>query len=195
MIDVILASRSPRRRVLLSYIFPEFRVVIPNVKEPMPAGEPPERFVRDVALMKLRAVSEGDIVIAADTVVVLGGKILGKPRDASDALAMLKTLTGKCHRVYTGCAFRVFGEVESFFTVTTVCFRHMDDLFLKAYVDTGIPLDKAGAYGIQDPFGAILVERLEGDYYTVMGLPVGELFIRLRSHLPGLLPKGHKQHE
>jgi len=191
VIDVILASGSPRRRSLLSYIFPRFRVVVPNVEEPEPAGELPEEYVMKVALMKLKAVKEGDVVVAADTVVVLDNTILGKPRDADDALEMLQSLIGRCHSVYTGCAFRVFDAVESFAVLTTVCFRHMDVSFLRAYVETGIPLDKAGAYGIQDPFGAILVERLDGDYYTVMGLPIGELFVRLRSHLPELLPNSY----
>ena len=181
-----LASRSPRRRSLLKHIGFEFDAIAPDVDEDsVPTDLPPEQYVEQLALMKARKgrqMSEHDcIVIGSDTTVVLNGEILNKPDDEEHAREMLRTLSGQTHTVYTGLAL-VHSDDEYRVTSrqTRVTFRDLDDDEIAAYVDGGSPMDKAGAYGIQDDFGAVFVSKVEGCYYTIVGLPLELLYTTLR---------------
>lgn len=165
-----LASSSPRRRQLLEMLGIPVRVVPSNVPEVRRPVETPVDYVERLAREKALGV-RGRLVLGADTTVVLRDEVLEKPGDAADALRMLRKLQGRTHQVVTSVALvhgdRVFQDTD----VTSVVFRRMTDPFLEAYVATGEPMDKAGAYGIQG-YGAALVERIEGDFFSVMGLPV-----------------------
>jgi septum formation protein len=180
---LILASLSPRRRELLGLITPDFITVDPAVEESLPADTSPRDAVRLLALRKAAQVARDypeDTVIGADTVVVLGDRLLGKPQDAVDAVAMLSALSGRGHRVYTGVAI-VRGKEEIVFDeVTTVHFRELTAEEIAAYVASGEPLDKAGAYGIQGR-AALFISGIVGDYYNVMGLPVCALAQKMHS--------------
>ena len=174
-IPIKLASSSPRRRELLQLLGLSFEISPADVDETWRNGEPPaahaERLAREKAAVRPRP---GAVTIGADTIVVIDGAILGKPRDAADAGAMLRRLAGREHEVFTGVAVLHGGRAASGVTRTAVRFRELDDATITAYVATGEPLDKAGAYGIQG-FGAVLVERIDGDYFMVMGLGLGLL--------------------
>lgn len=171
---LILASASPRRRQLLEMLGLEFRVIVPDVDETRSTGEPPERYVVRVARDKAGAVAAREpdaVVLAADTTVVLDAEVLGKPAGPAEARAMLRALAGRTHRVMTGVAAAAGGRVADALDVSAVTFRSLDDATIAAYVATGEPLDKAGAYAIQG-LGAPLIERVEGDFFGVMGLPL-----------------------
>ncbi len=176
---IILASNSPRRRELLRQIGISFISKPSNVDETVLSGESPEAYAVRVALAKAEAsakrAGEG-IVIAADTIVVLDGTILGKPSDAKDAERMLKMLSGRMHRVITGLVVMdaSTGKKLSRTSVTKVWFRDLSLKDIESYTATGEPLDKAGAYGIQEK-GALLVEKIEGCYFNVVGLPLSLL--------------------
>ena len=185
---LILASASPRRRELLGSIGPAFEVVPSNVdEEPFFAEEGqwhPSEIVTQLAGEKAREVASraaGDaLVLGADTIVVLDGHILNKPVDVEDAVRMLMLLQGRTHTVYTGIALMrvqdgaVHGEPATDFAATGVTFTVFDERVARAYVATGEPMDKAGAYGIQQK-GAVLIERIDGDYFNVVGLPLNKL--------------------
>jgi septum formation protein len=171
---IVLASGSPRRRQLLEMLRIPHRVVAPDVDESRRDAEAPERYVVRLAHAKARAVVErapGEVVLAADTTVVLAGELFGKPVDAADAVAMLSRLQGRTHEVMTAVAVARDERIEHALDVSHVTFRPADRATLTAYVATGEPLDKAGAYAIQG-LGAPLVERVEGDFFGVMGLPL-----------------------
>lgn len=170
---IILASGSPRRQALLKKIFPEFRVSVPGADETMDPAQPPEKEVEKVSRRKALAVARGkdDLVIAADTIVVCGGVILGKPGTRERAEEMLRLLSGRTHQVMTGCTFLRGGNIHSFTEVTHVRFRKLSEEEISRYAATGEPLDKAGAYAIQGGAGAF-VEGIEGDYDNVVGLPL-----------------------
>jgi len=174
-VPVVLASASPRRRDLLALLGLVFDVAPANVDESWRNGELPavhaERLAREKAAAASRA---GSVTIAADTIVVVDGDILGKPRDRAEAAAMLRRLGGREHVVHTAIAVSFGGRMASGVEATRVWFRALDEPTIEAYIATGEPLDKAGAYGIQG-FGAVLVERIEGDYFTVMGLGLARL--------------------
>jgi len=170
MRELVLASRSPRRRQLLDLLHLPVRTEPADVPEQREPGEAPAHYAERLARAKAAAV-EGDWVLGADTIVLVDGLVLEKPADAEDAVAMLRRLQGRTHQVITACALRTARGTESAVEVTDVTFRAMDDAFLRAYVATGEPLDKAGAYGIQG-YGAALVDRIEGDFFGVMGLPL-----------------------
>ena len=179
----ILASQSPRRKELLSRVVSDFDVRVSHVEEVVPAGLQPQEVVMHLAKIKAEAVAQElrleqpaqrFAVIGADTVVVLDGAILGKPRDGAEAEAMLTALSGRTHQVYTGVTLLQDGRRLTEHEVTAVTFRPLSPEEIAAYVSTGEPMDKAGAYGIQG-LGALLVERLEGDYFNVMGLPLCRL--------------------
>lgn len=182
---IILASGSPRRRQLLDQVGIPHEVIVSGADETIDG--PPEFQVRELALRKATAVREiisGDaIIIAADTLVYIGDEVLGKPDSPDDAYAMLKKLQGRYHTVYTGVAVLRANEkeemTESFVETSRVYFRELTDTEIWAYIDTGESSDKAGAYGVQEK-GALLVERVEGDYYAVVGLPVARLAITLQ---------------
>lgn len=172
---LILASASPRRRELLAQVGYPFEVLTVPVEENLPRTLPPEEYAMRTAEKKacavMERVGEGRLVLAADTVVVRCGEILGKPQDAEDAARMLRRLAGGRHEVVTGCALGCGARMELFFERTYVWMRALSDREIAAYVKTGEPLDKAGSYGIQGR-GALLVERIEGDYFNVVGLPL-----------------------
>jgi septum formation protein len=165
-----LASSSPRRRQLLEMLGIPVRVVPPNVPEVRRPLETPVDYVERLARDKALSVP-GDLVLGADTTVVVRDAVLEKPADPADALRMLQQLQGRTHQVVTSVALVADEAVYQATDVTNVTFRRVDQAFLQAYVATGEPMDKAGAYGIQG-FGAALVERIEGDFFSVMGLPV-----------------------
>lgn len=165
-----LASSSPRRRQLLEMLGIPLRVVAPNIPEVRRPIETPVDYVERLAREKAFSV-DGDLVLGADTTVVVRDAVLEKPADASDALQMLQRLQGRTHQVVTSVALRAREAVHQATDVTNVTFRRVDDTFLQAYIATGEPMDKAGAYGIQG-YGAALVERIEGDFFSVMGLPI-----------------------
>jgi nucleoside triphosphate pyrophosphatase len=174
---VILASSSPRRRELLNLVGIDHEVRPSNIDETMHAGETPRGHVERLAREKASAVADAKsstITIAADTIVVVDGEVLGKPADVNVAKRMLKKLSGREHTVLTAVAVSRGGDLRSSVEDVTVSFRQIDDNEIEGYVETGEPMDKAGAYGIQG-FGATIVERVEGDYFAVMGLPLVRL--------------------
>ncbi len=172
-IPVVLASASPRRKQLLELLGLAFDVVATGVDETWRPGEAPEVHSERLAREKAAAAARnGAAVIGADTNVVVDGEILGKPRDADEATVMLRRLSGRQHEVFTGVAVAYGRQLASGVERTLVRFRALDDETIAAYVATGEPMDKAGAYGIQG-YGAVLVERIDGDYFTVMGLGLG----------------------
>lgn len=171
----VLASRSPRRRELLGRLGLDFTVDVADVDESSFPGEPPEALVCRLCRAKAAAVADhhaGEVVLAADTIVVLDGVILGKPRDPLDAVAMLSALRDRVHVVYTAVCVIYDGRATTRLSATDVTMRAYTDAEIEAYVETGDPLDKAGAYGIQDPRFAP-VAAWDGCYSAVMGLPLG----------------------
>lgn len=176
--NIILASGSPRRRQLLEQLGLSFTVQSSDVDESVEPGLSPAAMVEQLSLRKGQAVAESvgpdSLVLAADTVVALGDAVLGKPQDRAKAVSMLTSLSGKTHQVYTGVTLLGGGRRVTEHETTAVTFRSLSREEIGAYVDTGEPMDKAGAYGIQG-YGALLVERLEGDYFNVMGLPLCRL--------------------
>ena len=169
---VILASQSPRRRELLTLIGITHDVRPMDIDESILDGEQPAPHAERLARGKAHALVHGEpsaVVIAADTIVVIDGDILGKPRDAADARAMLRRLSGRVHTVFTAIAVARGGRIESAVEEVEVEFRPVTDDEIARYVATGEPLDKAGAYGIQG-YGATIVRRIHGDYFAVMGL-------------------------
>jgi len=167
---LVLASGSPRRRQLLEMLGLPFVAAAANVQELRLPREAPRAYARRLARDKARAVP-GAWVLGADTIVVQGDDVLEKPLDAADALRMLLQLNGRRHEVITAVCLIADGRELEAIDTTAVYFRQCEAEFLQAYVATGEPLDKAGAYGIQG-YGAALVERIEGDFFGVMGLPV-----------------------
>jgi septum formation protein len=179
---LILASASPRRLEFLQQLGLEFDCTPAHIDETPLTGETPEAFAHRMAVGKADSIAHSHpeaCIIGADTVVALGNTIFGKPADSTEALAILQQLRGQTHRVVTACAitFRRQNISESVAETTLVTFDHFEDPILKAYVDTGDPLDKAGAYGIQGK-GTFLVRSITGSYSNVVGLPVNQL-IRL----------------
>jgi septum formation protein len=183
---LILASASPRRRELLAVLGLPFEIQPSTFEEPSPETHPnPAAFGISLALGKAEDVAgrnPGRLVIAADTLVVLGTRLLAKPAGSNDASRMIRELSGHTHQVITGVAIVRYGESEtarSFHTATDVTFRSLTEPEIRAYVATGEPMDKAGGYGIQG-HGALLIEGIRGDYPNVVGLPVAPLALALR---------------
>ena len=172
---LILASNSPRRKQLLEEAGLTFSVVPSNFKEEENCGLPPALYCKQLAENKAKSVySNADsIVIGADTIVVFNGEILGKPKNEQDALSMLTKLSNNKHLVITGYAIIKDGKVYSGYEETVVEFNDLSPALIKDYVESGLPLDKAGAYGIQDGFD--LVKNIDGDYNNVVGLPVNKI--------------------
>ena len=175
MSRIILASQSPRRRELLERMGLTFTILVPHIDERMDRSLEPHRLVETISREKAQAVGaqvgETAVVIAADTVVVLDGELLGKPRDVCDARRMLTALQGRRHQVYTGFTVLRGEQCVTSYEETEVTFRELTQEEIGQYISTGEPMDKAGAYGIQG-YGAMLVEGIRGDYFNVMGLPV-----------------------
>lgn len=193
MADIILASQSPRRQALLKQVDIDFKVICSNCDESYPSELTPSQIVMGLSGKKADSVFDkiisGDdfadkiAVIAADTIVALNDKILGKPKDTEDAFNMLKALSGKKHSVYTGVTilYASSGKIsmDSILSRAEVNFRNLTDEEIIAYIATGEPMDKAGAYGIQEK-GAVLVDSISGDYYTIVGLPVSKVYQSLK---------------
>ncbi len=183
--QLILASASPRRQELLKLFGQPFTIRVADIDETMDPTAAPFDEVARVSKLKALAVSRvnDDIVIAADTIVVCQGRVLGKPKDAGDARAMLRLLSGRDHQVMTGCTVLRGDRAETFTEVTDIHFRPLSDREIARYVQSGEPMDKAGAYGIQGG-AALFCSRMAGDYYNVMGLPVCRLGQVLREIAP-----------
>ena len=172
---LILASQSPRRRELLKFIDEDFIIKSAEVDETLPQDITPENAVLYLSKIKAEPFkSDRDTVIGADTVVAIDGKILGKPNDENEAIAMLRLLSGREHSVFTGVTILKSDKEKSFFVETKVKFFELSDKMIYEYIKTGEPFDKAGAYGIQG-CGCLLVEKIDGDYFNVVGLPVAKL--------------------
>ena len=180
--QLILASASPRRKELLGLFQIPFAIRVADIDETMDATKSACEEVGRVSALKAQAVprEDSDVVIAADTIVVCEGKILGKPKTEAEAVSMLSLLSGRDHQVMTGCTVLKGRQMETFTEVTDPHFRPLSRKEIENYVATGEPMDKAGAYGIQDQ-AAIFVEALDGDYYNVMGLPLCSLTKCLRN--------------
>ena len=174
---IVLASASPRRRELLRLIGIEHEVVPADVDESLHPNEAPAVYAERLARAKASARPSEDsavITIGSDTIVVIDDRVLGKPRDRAEAIEMLRTLSGRTHTVYTAVAVRRGTRIVSAVEHVAVTFRALTDAAIASYIDTGEPMDKAGSYGIQG-FGATIVERIDGDYFAVMGLALGTL--------------------
>lgn len=174
---IILASASPRRKELLGLITKEFEIIPSGVCEVVPDGLPPEKQPLYLARLKAEDIAKKyphGTVIGADTSVIIDNCVLGKPVGREEAKNMLLRLSGRTHKVITGCAVIKNGECRSFSSVTEVEFYPLTDVEIEEYIATGEPFDKAGAYGIQGK-GGLLVKAIRGDWYNVVGLPVAEL--------------------
>lgn len=185
--NVILASQSPRRRELLGLFGIPFTVQVADVDETMGNGDPAAEVER-VSRLKAEAIPCGkeDVIIAADTVVVCDDRILGKPADEEEAFATLQMLSGRAHQVMTGVTVRTFSGCISTTEITQVYFRPLSEGEIRRYIATKDPMDKAGSYGIQGG-AALFAEKLVGDYFNVVGLPVCRLGQMLRQAAPSLM--------
>jgi len=182
--DIVLASASPRRRELLRMLGVENLKIIPakggeHIEPGWGPAETVRNLSRDKALEVAGGISGEAVIIAADTVVALDGKILGKPRDEKEAVEMLSGLSGRTHEVYTGVTVIKGGDMMTEHERTAVRFREVTGDEIRAYVATGEPMDKAGAYGAQG-IGSLFVEGVEGDFYNVVGLPMCRLALMLK---------------
>ena len=186
--QLILASASPRRKELLGLFHIPFTIRVADIDETMDSAKAPFDEVARVSRLKALSVErqEDDIVIAADTIVVCEGKVLGKPRSEAEAVDMLSLLSGRDHQVMTGCTVVRGNRVETFTEVTDLHFRPLSRKEIENYVATGEPMDKAGSYGIQGG-AALFCERMVGDYYNVMGLPVCRLGQVLKQTVPEVM--------
>ena len=182
---IILASNSPRRRQLLAGLDVDFEVkVIPGIEENVPEGTPVELIAETLARQKAEPykpnIDDGELVLTADTIVVVDGEVLGKPVDEEEAKAMLHKISGKTHKVITGVCFTTRAHQHSFSVFTDVTFKTLPENEIEYYVSHYHPTDKAGAYGIQEWIGYVGVKRLEGSYFNVMGLPVQRIWEEIK---------------
>ncbi|MDK9700031.1 MAG: Maf family protein [bacterium] len=182
--NILLASGSPRRAELLTRIGIKHRVFVPDIDESIRLGETIEEYVvrlaREKADAGVRTADPGTTVIAADTAVVIHGTWLGKPENRDEAKRMLRMLSGNTHEVWTGVSIAIVGgERIDFHDISRVTFVEMDDVEIDKYVETGEPLDKAGAYGVQ-AMGARYVQRIEGCFFNVMGLPIAKVYAGIK---------------
>lgn len=180
---IILASKSPRRQEILETMGVQFEIDVADVDESVDESFSPIEAVCEISKRKAGKVAErhgkDEIIISADTVVVIDGKIIGKPRDTEDAFNILKNLSGRTHEVYTGFTLCGNGKTKTDFEVTKVHFKKLCDDDIRRYVATGEPMDKAGAYGIQQK-GNLFVEYIHGDYYNVVGFPISKICVTIR---------------
>ncbi|MCP3741236.1 Maf family protein [Rossellomorea sp. BNER] len=182
MSNLILASSSPRRKMLLQQLHLDFSIIHSNVDESIDRMKGPEYVVTELAARKARAVASdyhSSYVIGSDTVVALDGHILEKPKDEEEAKKMLSQLSGKTHSVFTGVAIIIEGQQEVFYEKTDVTFWELTEQEILNYIETGEPYDKAGGYGIQ-ALGALFVKEIKGDYASVVGLPISKLYRKLK---------------
>lgn len=182
---LLLASKSPRRRELLANLGIPFTIVDIDVDEklttPVPASQVAESLSRLKADGYQQELRIGEVLVTADTVVVLHDQVLGKPHSREEAVAMIQALSDKSHQVYTGVTLKSADGICSFTECTDVHFRQLTDSEIAYYVDTYKPFDKAGAYGIQEWIGMVGIEGIDGCYYNVMGLPVARLYKELKT--------------
>lgn len=172
---IILASKSPRRKELLSLITEDFIIKTADVDESLPKGIKPDKAVEYLSRIKAEPFDNGtDTVIGADTLVAIDGRILGKPKNRDDAFNMLKMLSGRAHSVFTGVTVIRPDQSITFSVETKVKFFDLTDEEINRYINTDEPYDKAGAYAIQGK-GSLLVEKIDGDYFNVVGLPISTL--------------------
>lgn len=179
---VILASASPRRQELLRKITEDFIVCPSGAEELVPPGFSPKQTVEYLAQLKAKDIADRyphDLVIGADTIVAVDDKILGKPHSRQECMEMLAALSGRSHSVYTGVVVAAKGEITCFVQESRVSFYPLTQQEMEAYADSEEPYDKAGAYGIQGQ-GALFVEKIDGDYFNIMGLPVSALYRHLK---------------
>lgn len=181
---LILASASPRRQKLLSLFGMEFEIYPAEIDEEIYEAELPHEIVLELSLkkaMKVKEIFSNALIIGSDTLVWLEGELLSKPKDEEDAFSILTKLSGRTHKVYTGISIydTSFATYYQDFAETDVTFREITDDEKRAYIATGSPMDKAGAYGIQDDFGAVFVTNISGCYYNIVGLPVSKLYTLL----------------
>ena len=181
---IYLASKSPRRKKLLQQLNLKFKVVNVEINEVRNGDESPVSMIKRLALQKLysaKKLVKNGIIITADTIVVLNDEIIGKPLNKIDAKKILTKLSDNTHTVYTG--FTIYNSKNDktiyAYEKTKVTFRKLSNDEIENYIETGSPMDKAGAYGIQDDFGAVFVKKINGDYYNVVGLPIAKLYTNL----------------
>jgi len=182
MARYVLASQSPRRKQLLEWAEVDFEIIVVPTDETYPEGLSPEEVAVHIAAQKALAVrgKSGKTIIAADTIVVLGNEIIGKPKDRDDAVSILKKLSGQHHKVITGVVINNGEKEVGFADVTDVEFHLLTNEQLEFYVDKYKPYDKAGAYAIQEWIGVVGIKRIGGDFYNVMGLPVSRVVQALK---------------
>lgn len=183
--NIILASASPRRRELMKLITEDFKAVSVAANEIIPDEISAENAAEYLAVVKAQGAAayyNTDIVIGCDTTVVADGKVLGKPKDKEECRKFMKMLSGKAHTVITGCALIYSHKKISFSESTEVFFRSLTDEEIEEYISTDEPYDKAGGYGIQGK-GALLIEKINGDYFNVVGLPVSRLNLELKKFI------------
>jgi nucleoside triphosphate pyrophosphatase len=188
----VLASQSPRRKILLQQLGLSPEVIPSHAPEVVPPGADPIELVQSLATDKaanVGALHPKALVLGADTIVVLDGQILGKPVDEDDARQMLSSLSARSHTVFTGIALvhQETGRSRSTFAETTVTFGGLSSVEIARYVAGGSPMDKAGAYGIQDDAGALFVDQIQGDFYNVVGLPLRTMYLLLEREFSDLL--------
>jgi septum formation protein len=188
--DIILGSGSPRRKYLLEEMGLDFRVMVNHsLEETWPEGLSSQEIPVYLASLKaehiLEDVPEDSLLITADTIVWMDGEVINKPADRSDAFRMLKQLSGNMHEVLTGVCFRMTSRTHTFCASSLVWFAELSDDEINFYIDHYKPFDKAGAYGIQDWIGYIGVEKIEGSYFNVMGLPLQRMYHELKDFLGG----------
>lgn len=190
MVNFILASQSPRRKLLLEWAEIKFEIIVSDIDESYPNSLAIQQVPEFIAKNKALAVAEivatqgtaqnKNCIIAADTVVVLEGEIIGKPKDRADAIASIKKLASKTHQVITGVCLIHNSGMDCFSEVTNVHFHPLTDEQIAYYVDTYKPYDKAGAYAIQEWIGVVGIEKIDGDFYNVMGLPVSKVIQKIK---------------
>ncbi len=183
---IILASNSPRRKELLKDLDINFDVkVLQCIDESYPSDTPTELIAERIAHAKAEAyrslITSNELIITADTIVVLGNKVLGKPHDKDEARTMLRALSGNTHQVITGVSVTTATRQETFSAITHVVFALLDDDEINHYVERYLPLDKAGAYGIQEWIGCMGISHIDGSFYNVMGLPLHRLYSVLKT--------------
>lgn len=196
--NVVLASASPRRAKLLKQVGIQFKIDPPSINETIEENTKPGTIVKTLSRHKAKNVATrrpNSFIIAADTIVCSGNEILGKPEDEAQAAEYLRRLSGTAHDVYSGVYAGTTNDVHEFTSFisfserTKVVFSALSELEIEQYITYGQPFDKAGSYGIQDDLGSLFVERIEGDYYNVVGFPLHSFYNHLRKEMPGI----HKQ--
>lgn len=186
--NIILASGSPRRKQLMEELGIKFRIEPRHVDESFPEGISPEEASEYLSKLKAEAFStdelnNDDLLITADTIVTLEGEILGKPRDRQNAVMILEKLSGRIHQVITGVTMKTKDRMHTFSVTTDVVFKKLSQAEIEYYIDTFQPFDKAGAYGIQEWIGHAAIEKIDGSYFNVMGLPTHRLYEELQKFI------------